>query len=96
MSLPAKSLSLSTTRLSAQQIEELELKLVENPYFLKFKDRIAELRVNDPNTYVQRLQLMLDTHEKQQKKDAGIIFYKHNFLTPFFRRVQTYVENLTP
>lgn len=73
MSLSAslKSLSVTSTRLSTNQIADLEDKLSENPYFIKFKDRIVTLKESDPDTYVKRLELMLNQHQKQKKKDIG-------------------------
>lgn len=69
--MSSKNLSTSAPRLSAAKIAELENQLAENPYFVKFKDRIEALKQSDPDTYIQRLQLMLDQTEKQKKKDAG-------------------------
>jgi len=61
-----------STRLSSAQITELENKLVNNPYYLKFKDKIETLKQNDPETYVKRLELMLDQQEKQDKAKARV------------------------
>ena len=69
--MSSKNLSTTAPRLSAAKIAELENQLAENPYFVKFKDRIEALKQSDPDTYVQRLQLMLDRTEKQKKKDAS-------------------------
>jgi len=77
MSQAHNGLARVSTRLSSTQIKDLEEKLLDNPYFIKFKDRIAALREKDPETYVQRLELMLQQHEKHAKaaekvdKDSG-------------------------
>jgi len=69
--MSSKSLSTSAPRLSAAKITELEEQLAQNPYFIKFKDRIQKLKESDPDTYLKRLELMLDQTEKQKKKDTG-------------------------
>ena len=61
-----------STRLSSAQITDLENKLVNNPYYLKFKDKIEALKQNDPETYVKRLELMLDQQENQAKAKAKV------------------------
>ena len=71
VTMSSKSLSTSAPRLSATKIAELEAQLAQNPYFIKFKDRIQKLKESDPDTYLQRLELMLDQTEKQKKKDTG-------------------------
>lgn len=38
---------------------------------MKFKDKIEKLKIEDPDTYVKRLELMLDQTEKQAKKIEG-------------------------
>ena len=73
--MSSKNLSTTAPRLSAAKIAELESQLAENPYFVKFKERIDALKQSDPDTYIQRLQLMLDQTEKQQKKDTGEFNY---------------------
>lgn len=72
MSLTPKSLSVTTPALSVNQIEDLENKLFDNPYFVKFKDRIVSLKESDPEKYMQRLQLMFDQHQAQKKKEAEL------------------------
>lgn len=74
VTMSSKSLSTSAPRLSATKIAELEEQLAQNPYFIKFKDRIQKLKESDPDTYLQRLELMLDQTEKQKKKDTGQFF----------------------
>ena len=67
----SRPLATSSATLSPEKIEQLEAQLAQNPYFLRFKDRITKLKETDPNTYIDRLQLMLDQTEKQKKQDAG-------------------------
>ena len=68
MSLSSRPLTATSARLSTDKIAELELKLEKNSYFMKFKDKIEKLKIEDPDTYVKRLELMLDQTEKQAKK----------------------------
>jgi len=71
MSLNSRPLATTSTRLDAAKIAELENQLQGNPYFQKFQDRIMKLKESDPETYVKRLELMLDQTEKQKKKEQG-------------------------
>ena len=71
MSLSSKALNVTSTRLSSSQIQSLEEKLENNPYFVKYKDRISAMKESDPETYIKRLELMLSQHGKQEKKEAG-------------------------
>ena len=92
--MSSKNLSTTAPRLSAAKIAELENQLAENPYFVKFKDRIEALKQSDPDTYVQRLQLMLDQTEKQKKKDAGKLIYFSNLRTNLERNKKTHVKGV--
>ena len=71
MSLNSRPLATTSTRLDATKIAELEAQLQGNPYFQKFQDRIIKLKESDPETYVKRLELMLDQTEKQKQKEQG-------------------------
>ena len=71
MSLNSRPLATTSTRLDATKIAELEAQLQGNPYFQKFQDRIVKLKESDPETYVKRLELMLDQTEKQKQKEQG-------------------------
>ena len=71
MSLNSRPLATTSTRLDATKIAELEAQLQGNPYFQKFQDRILKLKESDPETYVKRLELMLDQTEKQKQKEQG-------------------------
>ena len=76
MSLNSRPLATTSTRLDAAKIAELENQLQGNPYFQKFQDRIMKLKESDPETYVKRLELMLDQTEKQKKKEQGSIILR--------------------
>jgi len=67
----SRTLAASSVRLSPEKIVELETKLENNPYFIKFKNKIEKLKIDDPATYVKRLELMLDQTEKQTNKNEG-------------------------
>lgn len=71
MSAANRNLSMSSKTLSPQKIAELEESLQNNPYFIKFKDRIVKLKLENPETYLARLELMHQQHEAQKKKEAG-------------------------
>lgn len=73
MSLNSRPLATTSTRLDATKIAELEAQLQGNPYFQKFQDRILKLKESDPETYVKRLELMLDQTEKQKQKEQGSV-----------------------
>lgn len=66
-----KTLATTAPRLDQAKIAELEAQLANNPYFVKFADRIESLKQKDPDTYIKRLELMLDQTEKQKKKETG-------------------------
>ena len=71
MSLNSRPLATSSARLDPTKIAELENQLQGNPYFQKFQDRILKLKESDPETYLKRLELMLDQTEKQKQKEKG-------------------------
>ena len=74
MSSANRNIAVTSFRFSPNQIQELEAKLTDNPYFLKFKDRIQKLKESDPDTYIKRLELMLDQQAANEKAAKGKIF----------------------
>ena len=73
MSSANRNIAVTSFRFSPNQIQELEAKLTDNPYFLKFKDRIQKLKETDPDTYIKRLELMLDQQAANEKAAKGKI-----------------------
>ena len=71
MSSANRNIAVTSFRFSPNQIQELEAKLTDNPYFLKFKDRIQKLKESDPDTYIKRLELMLDQQAANEKAAKG-------------------------
>ena len=95
MSLNSRPLATTSTRLDAAKIAELENQLQGNPYFQKFQDRIMKLKESDPETYVKRLELMLDQTEKQKQKEQGSVALGSNFsIYPFLGDPKT-LEQIT-
>ena len=70
-STTSKTLATTAPRLNPAKIAELESQLADNPYFVKFQGRIESLKQSDPDTYIQRLELMLNQTEKHKKKETG-------------------------